>query len=164
MLHSRARHLLAYSRLCLRQRAVAFSFPSSLRLFVPVPFLFASTRQSNTSARFLSLSLSAPLSSVSVSLSFFSLSLRTSVSRFFSPYCLARARARMPIPIRPFPSLSRTHLIYRAVRYYDQRQFPSVRCWCARCLLHTVHRGHAVDTGYPLGKGKAEESEGRSRR
>lgn len=45
----------------------------------------------------------------------------------FSRYCLTRA-----IFMQLFPSLSRTHLIYRAVRY-DQQQFSSVRCWCAHC-------------------------------
>lgn len=45
----------------------------------------------------------------------------------FSRYCLTRA-----IFMQLFPSLSRTHLIYRAVRC-DQQQFSSVRCWCAHC-------------------------------
>lgn len=99
VLHSRARHLLAYSRLCLRQRAVAFFFPFA--------FLFHATPP-----RSLSFSLSLSLCLLFL-LFFFPLLSHIDVTLFLLPIV---SLAPSEIPIRHFPSLSRMHLIYRAVR------------------------------------------------
>lgn len=104
VLHSRARHLLAHGRLCCR----------CTRLLQPLHISFLSLPH-------LTLDILCPLffiSPLSAACRF-----RVSVSPFLF--------VSLPIPMWPFPSLSRTHLIYRAVRY-DQQQFSSVR-WRARC-------------------------------
>lgn len=121
VLHSRARHLLVHGRLCLPARLL-FSYhssPLSLRFFALVLLHFTPIQEDTSGCPF------GRWSSVSFP---FTVPCRfTYRYHAFSRYCLTRA-----IFMQLFPSLSRTHLIYRAVRY-DQQQFSSVRCWCAHC-------------------------------
>lgn len=105
VLHSRARHLLVHSSLCLPANIFSLFLPFlSFQLCTRSP-LFHFTQNFTIY--------------LSIFLSLLWLPFYMSVSPFL--YHLTCA-----IPIWLFPSLSRTHLIYRAVRY-DQQQFSSMQ-------------------------------------
>lgn len=124
VLHSRARHLLVHGSLCLPANIFSLFLPLlSLRLCIRSP-LFHFTQNFTIY--------------LSIFLFLLWLPFHMSVSSFLNHLTCA-------IPMWFFPSLSLTHLIYRAV-HYDQQQFSSMQWWCARCCTQYigVRSGHRL--------------------